>query len=287
MFISRRSSPRSPLGPVCVVTAVVATLLTPALAHAGEGDDEGKGGGGVGVGDTSIEHNGLLLDAKVGVQGCTRSVCDDFHGSTPSYAFSGMLGWNFLGLVELGAQGGWGRVAPNIDGETNALALYGVDSTQRDAVADQLGLSVDDLQVRSARSQIIHAAPIVRFHFPRRGRLALYAGAGVGYILYRNDYDAVGGGDFRLDWHGVQIPVEAGMAVHASQHIAFTLTGGYRFAWYAAGRVDHPRASGAAPAGALGDAVEGANLEFDAKLPHLWTVSFGIRFTLLSRNYVL
>jgi len=262
-----------------IAAALVTTFGIAATAHAGEGKDASAG-------DEAIQHNGLILGAGVGVVGCTRSVCDDGHESRPNLAVDGYLGWNFLGFVELATTGGWGRLTPQVGGRENALGLYGVDEGSYDDVAEQLGVSVSDLEITGARSQLIHVAPVVRFHFPRRGRVAMFAGGGVGYLLYRNDYDAPDG-DFRLDWHGVQVPVQAGLAIYASKRIAFDIYGTYRFAWYAAGRLDHPRASGAAPTGALGDAVDGAGLDFDAQLPHMWSVNLGIRFTLLSRDYLL
>lgn len=272
--------------PFVVLTSLATLVISPSVGWADDGERSNDGAKDASAGARDIQHNGLILGAGVGPVGCTRSVCADEHDSQVSYGFEGIFGWNFLGFVELGAQGGWGRVVPQIDGNTNALSLYGVREGDRDAVADQLGLTASELTVSDAESQFIHAAPVVRVHFPRRGRVAAYAGVGVGYLLYRNDYSGPDG-DFRLDWHGVQIPVQAGLAIYPAKRIALTVTGSYRFAWYAAGRLDHPRASGAAPAGALADAVDGAGLDFDAQLPHTWSAMFGLRITLLSRPYVL
>ncbi len=225
------------------------------------------------------KHNGFILDAGIGVLGCTRSVCGDRHGANASLGLDGFLGGNIGGIVELGVSGGWGRVTPDIDNGTNALSLYGVDAGDLRDVAAQLGVSPSSLTVTDGQSQLAHAAPMVRIHLPRRGRVGAWLGTGAGYVLYRNDYTSRSG-DFRLDWHGLQVPVQGGLAVYVSRNVAFPFTGTYRFAWYLAGLLDHPDQLAAAPVGTLDQALENAGAGFDQRLPHLWHVNFGLRLTL-------
>lgn len=230
-----------------------------------------------------FEHKGFTAELQVGLQGCVRRICrEDRHDARPGFRFDAFLGGNIRGFVELGFAGGWGTLGANVEPGTHALALYGVDVTQLEQALGLLGqvfaFDLDQLLVRDARMRIARGGPHLRIHVLPRGRFAAFVGAGVGYSLFRARYTLNTGEPLRLDFHGIDVPIEAGGAYFVHRNIAVGLQFRYHWARYFAAFIDHPLQRAAAPISMLDDAMFTDTSSLRRDLPHSWSLNATVRF---------
>jgi hypothetical protein len=219
-------------------------------------------------------HSGAILDARIGVLGCTRRLCKR-HGANPGFRVDGFLGGNIAGFVDLGLDAGWAAIGNEVPLGTDGLGLYGLrnDSLPEEA-RDMLDFS--QFIVNSASLDTVQAGLDVRVHFIPRGRFAAYVGTGVGYNLFRARYHTEGG-RAKLAFHGLYVPLQIGFGVHVHRNVAIGLQFDYLFTWYglvavsgAPGKVAVPVSMLEAPA-----AEQGVDLRGD--LPQFWTVGAYVR----------
>jgi hypothetical protein len=225
-----------------------------------------------------------VLEAQIGALGCTRSVCSDAdrHGATPGVRLSGFLGGNLRGIVELGLAGGWGTLTADVAPGANALELFGVDpqvleQVIEDRTGQALAVDLTGLTVTGARLRAAQVGPALRIHLIPRGRATAWLGTGVGYHLWRGDYDTTDG-PTRLDVHGIVVPIEAGAGAWLTKRLALAAVGHYGWTWHGLFVLDHPEARAAAPVRTVDDALDG-RARLQDQLPHTWTVSAGLRAT--------
>ncbi len=231
-----------------------------------------------------IAHQGFWLEAAVGATGCTRRICGNGrHSARPGARIEGMLGGNIRGFVELGVRGGWARLGTAVGTGRNALDLYGIDPGALEQVLqDRLGapLSIDlnQFNVEGATLTAADGGLAVRVHFVPRGRVAAFMGTGFAYQLFRARYETAAG-RARLDFHGLGVPVEAGLAVYVVPHVSVGARFSYRFAHYLAVVLDHPDQRAAAPFALVQRAGEEAGTHLQGDLPDFWTASTTLRAT--------
>jgi hypothetical protein len=252
-------------------------------------DDVAASGSGTTLKKSSVpnprefEHRGFTFDFRFGTGGCFKAVCSDSrHHATPGIRLDGFLGSNIRGWVDLGVSGGWGTFGAKVDEGTNVLDLYGIDSALLTALTSQLGsqLGFDfaSLAVSDAKLRMARVGPALRIHFIPRGRFAAFVGTGLGYSLFRAKYTTITSQAVRLDFHGIDVPVEAGFAVHVTKNIAVGLNANYTWARYGLAVIDHPDQKLTAPVRVLDEAMsasQGGNLRKD--LPQYWTVGAMVR----------
>lgn len=230
-----------------------------------------------------FRHNGFALDFRIGTQGCVRQVCSrsSRHRARPGVRLDGFLGGNIRGWVDLGFSGGWGTLGSRVEGGTNALNLYGIDTAQLEQAAAALGsafpLDLDTLAVVDSTLTTARFGPALRVHFIPKGRFDVWVGSGFGYSLFRARY-ATRNGDLKLDFHGIDVPIEAGFGVFVHKNIAVGVSFNYLWSRYLIAHFEHPDYAGAVPIGVLTDATLPGSDEVLRQLPHLWTVQAGVRF---------
>ena len=226
------------------------------------------------------EHKGFAVDGRVGTHGCRRSLCSSSHGSSPGVRLEGFVGGNIRGWVDLGVSGGWGTFGNRVAPGTNALSLYGVNPYLLQAAAAGLGtplpFAVGNLTVNSAKLRTARVGPLFRIHFVPRGRMIAYAGTGVGYSLFRARYNTIGG-DVRIDLHGVDVPIQAGLGVHVTEHVAVGAQFDYFWARYGLASLHHPEQTITMPVTFLDQAAQTQGTRIRDTLPHIWSVGFGVR----------
>ena len=196
----------------------------------------------------------------------------------------GFVGGNILGIIEVGIAAGWNTLRPRDVVGQNALNLYGLDPAQvQVAIAEAMNvpaLAVDlsTLTVQSASSRALDIGPSLRIHFLRRGRGIAYAGVDVHYQLWRNRYSTTGG-DLRLDFHGISVPLRAGGGVHVHKNLAIIGEFSYAMTLFVVGGIRHPMLSAVAPLQALeGQAsAVGSTGSLKSGLPHFWNLSLALR----------
>lgn len=232
--------------------------------------------------DVRFPHRGVVFDAQIGTMGCVRALCsDDRHAISPGIRLNGFIGGNIRGWVELGVGGGWGSMRSQVDAGTNALVMYGLDPglLQQALTAQAAGLIDVDLyglSTNEARMSSANLGPVARLHFIPRGRVAAWAGSGVGYHLLRNKYETLAG-TVKLDFHGLAVPIEAGLGVFVHENIAVAAQFDYLWTWYGLAVLDHPEQRAALPVAALQSAANLQGVDFRGELPQFWTLGFGIR----------
>lgn len=232
--------------------------------------------------DVRFPHRGAIFEAQIGTMGCVRALCDDSrHAISPGVRLNGFLGGNIRGWVELGLGGGWGTMRSSVASGTNALSMYGLDPglLQQALAAQAAGLIDIDfsgLATSRARMSSVNVGPVARVHFIPRGRIAAWAGSGVGYHLLRNKYETLAG-TVKLDFHGLAVPIEAGLGVFVHENIAVTAQFDYLWTWYGLAVLDHPDQRAAVPVAALQAAADLQNVDLRGQLPQFWTLGFGIR----------
>jgi hypothetical protein len=232
--------------------------------------------------DVRFPHRGAIFEAQIGAMGCVRALCDDSrHAISPGVRLNGFLGGNIRGWVELGLAGGWGTMRSGVAEGTNALSMYGLDPglLQQALTAQAAGLIDVDLYglaTREAKMSSANLGPMARVHFIPRGRITAWAGSGVGYHLLRNKYETLAG-TVKLDFHGLAVPIEAGLGVFVHEHVAITAQFDYLWTWYGLAVLDHPEQRTALPVAALQAAADLQNVDLRGELPQFWTVGFGLR----------
>jgi hypothetical protein len=226
-------------------------------------------------------HQGFTADLRLGTQGCFRTICSESrHNTSPGFRLDGFVGGNIAGWFEIGASAGFGTLRSNVPEGTNALALYGIDAAALQAAAERLNsplaVTLSSLAVTDSKLRTARAGPHFRIHFIPRGRVATWIGSGVGYSLFRAKYQTRGG-DLRFDLHGIDIPVEAGLAVFVHENVAVTAQFDFLWAWYALATFDHPDQAATLPVKVLEAALSTEDANLRRELPLLWTLGFGVR----------
>ncbi|MCA9712302.1 MAG: hypothetical protein KDK70_41080, partial [Myxococcales bacterium] len=223
-----------------------------------------------------------VADLRIGTLGCIGSMCrSGRHDVSPGVRVSGFLGGNIRGWVELGLAGGWGTLKPGITPGTNVLLLYGLDPAvlQQALFAQAAGLVNIDfagLAVSDASMRATQAGPRLRIHLRPRGRVGAFVGSGVGYNLLRTRYET-GLGTVGLDFHGVEVPVEANLSVYVVPRVAVGVQFDYMWTWYGLTVFDHPQQRAAMPLGVLQAAAQQQQVDLRGELPQLWTVGLAVR----------
>ena len=228
-----------------------------------------------------ISHRGFVLEALVGTMGCTRSMCasSEGHDAKPNIAVSGFLGGNIGGFVDLGLEGGWGRLRADVPAGSNGLSLYGIDTSQlQQAVAQRLGITdavmnFSAMTVDEAQMGVSRGGVALRVHFVPRGRVTAFAGSGVDYLLLRTRYDSARGPS-RIDLHGLAVPISAGLGVYLFRHVALLARFDYLWSRYLLLRIDDPQTQFVAPVTMIADV---GTSDLQRNLPHFWTVGAGLR----------
>lgn len=233
-----------------------------------------------------FKHKGFITEARAGVLGCFGTVCSNNHGMDPGVQVGGFLGGNLFGFLELGIQGGWGKLNPHVVENSNMLSLYGIDArTLEDEIQVQmnlppeLDLDLAALNVQSAASNAAHGGFALRLHVIPRGRVAAYVGTGFNYQLYRSEYGTPLG-DVRMDFHGFSVPIQGGLGVYVHKRIAFTGQFDYLWTRYLVANLDHPLQRILAPVQLLETSSEAVSSDFSKNLPAFWTATAAIRITL-------
>ncbi len=227
-------------------------------------------------------HRGPVLDLRIGTLGCAGAMCrDQRHGVSPGLRVGGFLGGNIRGWVEMGLSAGWGTMTPSITPGTNALVLYGLDPTvlQQALYAqaagllnvDLAGLAVEDAQLRS-----VQAGPRLRIHLVPRGRIGAFVGSGVGYNLLRARYQTLAG-PLNLDFHGVEVPLEANLSVYVVPRLAVGVQFDYMWTRYGLAVLDHPQQNTPVPMSVLQAAAGQQGIDLRDELPQMWTLGLAIR----------
>jgi hypothetical protein len=231
---------------------------------------------------TRFPHRGATLEIGLGPMGCVRGLCgDDRHAVAPGVRLDGFVGGNILGFVELGLAGGWGSMRSRATEGTNALSMYGLDPwlLQQALYAQSAGLLNIDLaglSITGARMQTAQVGPLLRVHFIPRGRVAVWAGSGAQYHLLRNRYDTLIG-QAKMSFHGIAVPIEAGLGVFVHRNVALTARFDYLWTWYGLAVLDHPDQSVTLPVSVLDAAAGQQGIELRQQLPQFWTGSRGVR----------
>jgi hypothetical protein len=228
------------------------------------------------------------MDAKFGMLGCLRTICSGTqgHGADPGVRVGGFLGGNVGGVLEVGVQGAWGRLRPDVGPDRNVLDLYGIDTAalqheidqQTGGMAEQLGLEgldLGQLAVHDAKLQSIQAGLGLRLHVVPRGRFDAYVGSGIGYELFRADYTTPSG-PVRIDFHGLGVPVQGGLSVFLTRRLALGADFEYRWTHFGVGNLQHPARDVAVPLSVLADRGYGADRIGD-QLPRFWTAGVTAR----------
>ncbi len=229
-----------------------------------------------------FRHNGFVIDARVGTLGCVRALCGSgSHDARPGVRLDGFLGGNVKGWVDLGVGGGWGTMTPRVAEGTNALTLYGLDPVALQQALNllggqALGIDLSTLAVTDAKLRTAQFGPVVRLHFVPRGRFIGYVGTGAQYSLFRAKYDTLGG-DVRLDFHGLTVPIQAGFGVHVLENLAVGIQFDYLWSWYGLSTVDHPTQRFTLPMRVLQSAAKMQQVDLRKQMPHFWTFGFALR----------
>jgi hypothetical protein len=230
---------------------------------------------------TRFEHAGVTGAIRLGTSGCFRTVCgSDRHDASPGFRIDGFLGHNFRGWLDLGVAGGWGTMGANVAEGTNVLALYGVDAAalaqMSAALGNPLGFDPASMRVQDAKLRMARVGPSLRLHFVPRGRFAAYVGSGAGYSLFRGRYETAGGA-VRMSFHGVDVPVEAGFAVHLTPNVALGAQVDYLWARYVVTTLDHPAQSLTAPVRLLDEIARTTGGALLQDLPQYWSAGVLLR----------
>lgn len=227
-------------------------------------------------------HRGVVGDFRIGTLGCIGALCrDGRHDVSPGVRLSGFIGGNIRGWVELGLAGGWGTMKPNVTPGTNALLLYGLNPAvlQQALLAQAAGLidiNFAGLAVDDAKMRALQVGPRLRVHFVPRGRVGAFIGTGVGYNRLRNRYETAAG-SMELDFHGIEIPVEANISAYVLPNLAVGVQFDYMWTWYGLAVLDHPDQRAAIPMGVLQAAAQQQDVDLRGDLPQLWTLGLAIR----------
>ncbi|MEZ4454643.1 MAG: hypothetical protein R3B09_34645 [Nannocystaceae bacterium] len=227
--------------------------------------------------DEKIPHRGVIFEVKTGILGCTGALCADASGmgATPGLALDGFVGGNIAGFLDVGFEGGWGRMnARTVDGR-NLAEIYGFDVDALtmvigdDVLADAL---LSGLTVTGAQSALFHGGPALRLHVVPRGRVSAYVGAGAQYQLWRTRYTTASGDALGVGFHGTSFPLVVGVGGYVHRHIALGVEGRYVPSLYWIASVQSPMLSGPVPISTLERAMGSEGAVRD-RLPSFWTLT--------------
>lgn len=226
-------------------------------------------------------HRGTTFDLRLGTQGCVKRICSqERHAAVPGFRIDGFLGGNIGGFVELGFSGGWGTLGNRIDEGTNALSLYGIDVPALERSLASLGgivsVDLDSLNVQDASLRTARVGPLIRVHFIPRGRFLAYVGSGVGYSLFRAKYQT-NTDRFRIDFHGMDVPIEGGFAYQPIKNLAVGIEFNYLWARYFLANLNHPDQRAPIPVNILDQTLLSDEDRLSKTLPQLWTLSATVR----------
>jgi hypothetical protein len=228
-----------------------------------------------------FQHKGIVADFRIGTLGCIGGLCRGAHDVSPGVRLGGFFGGNIRGWVELGIGGGWGTLGSKVAPGTNAMLLYGLDpNVLQYALLAQAaglidvnlsGLSVQDDQLRAAQ-----VGPSLRVHLLPRGRFGAFVGTGVGYNVLRARYQTPMG-DVGMDFHGLDVPVEANFSVYVLENLAVGMQFDYMWTWYGLAVLDHPQAKIPIPMRLLEPSAATQGIDVRSQLPQFWTLGLAIR----------
>jgi len=228
-----------------------------------------------------FQHKGVVADFRIGTLGCIGAFCRGAHDVSPGVRLGGFLGGNIRGWVELGVGGGWGTLGSKVAPGTNAMLLYSLDPNVLQLAllaqaaglvnVDLAGLAVQDDQLRAAQ-----VGPSLRIHLLPRGRIGAFVGSGLGYNVLRARYQTAIG-ELGMDFHGIDVPVEANLSVYVLEHLAVGLQFDYMWTWYGLAVLDHPQQRIPIPMRLLESSAATQGVDVRAQLPQFWTFGLAIR----------
>jgi hypothetical protein len=229
-----------------------------------------------------LPHRGTVIEATAGTVGCLGGLCGREDLATqPGVRAGGFFGGNIHGWVEMGVTGGWGMVATRAPRGMNALSVYGLDAAKTEAslVPGGLDTGTPDLQglaIADARLQTAQLGPMARIHFNPRGRLLAWVGSGATYHLLRNDF-ATERGRLRMDFHGMAVPLEAGLGVALHRNFAVVAQFSYMWTWHFITRIRLPDEDLMLPTSMLQAQARDQGSDLVGQLPRFWTAGLGVR----------
>ena len=226
-------------------------------------------------------HKGLVADFRIGTLGCIGALCRGGHDVSPGVRLGGFLGGNIRGWLELGVGGGWGTLGTKVTPGTNAMLLYGLDPNvlQLALLAQAAGLINVNLSGLSVQDDQLRAAqfgPLLRVHLVPRGRIGAFVGTGVGYNVLKARYKTAMG-DLGMDFHGIDVPVEANLSVYVLEHLAVGVQFDHMWTWYGLAVLDHPQQRIPIPMRLLEANAATQGVDVRAQLPQFWTLGLAIR----------
>jgi len=225
-----------------------------------------------------LPHNGFVLEARVGTMGCVATVCKR-HGTDPGVRADGFIGGNIKGFVEIGLGGGWGKLGSSGAGN-NVLALYGIDpALLQQAVMEEMNvedLDLSILEVESSSATAVQVGPALRIHFVPRGRILAFVGTGVSYNRFRAQY-VTNTGNARFDFHGMAVPVTAGLGVMVAKNLSVGAQLDYLWTRYWLAVLEHPLRRTLITIGQLEEAAQMKSDQLQDELPRFWTVTVVLR----------
>lgn len=226
-------------------------------------------------------HKGFVADFRIGTLGCIGAFCRGAHDVSPGVRLGGFVGGNIRGWVEIGLGGGWGTLGTKVAPGTNAMLLYGLDPNvlQLALLAQAAGLINVDLAGLAVQDDTLRAAqfgPSLRVHLLPRGRIGAFVGSGVGYNVLKARYTTAIG-DVGMDFHGIDVPVEANVSVYVHEHVAVGLQLDYMWTWYGLAVLDHPQQQIPIPMRLLQGTAATQGVDVREQLPQFWTLGLAIR----------
>jgi len=229
-------------------------------------------------------HEGFIFAPRVGLQGCVGKICSaQRHRATPGPRVDLFVGRNIGGIFDIGINAGWGMFFAPQPAKTNALTLYGVDLDRYDAfariAAPLFRFDARELKVQYARLSTARVGAHFRVHFNPSGRFVGYVGVGIGYTFFRGTY-VTPPGALRVEFHGFDIPIDAGAAFHVHKRVALGLEGSYIWANYLVAAITHPAQKAVAPISLLQASVMRQDTYLKQDLPKVWSVGFVVRVRL-------
>lgn len=202
--------------------------------------------------------------------------------SSAGISVNGFLGGNIKGWFEIGLIGGWGQLSPKPQANTHVLSLYGIEDLSALVEDQPVVIDLSRLVVDRAKSTNFHVGPSLRIHFIPRGPVAAFLGSGLGYDLYRSHFSA-SSGPAKIDFHGIVVPIEAGINIHVIKRLALSAKFNYLWTYFALLVAEQPQQFEhrlIAPVALIDAALGTINANLAQDLPHFWTATAGIRLTL-------
>jgi hypothetical protein len=130
--------------------------------------------------------------------------------------------------------------------------------------------------VESSKATATQVGPALRIHFVPRGRMLAFVGTGVSYNRFRAQY-VTNTGNARFDFHGMAVPVTAGLGVMLAKNVSAGAQLDYLWTRYWLAVLDHPIRRTLITVGKLEEAAGMGGGELQKTLPKFWTVTFALR----------